>query len=80
MNSLSMTENAAKRISELMASEHNDISMLRVLVSSGGCSGFSYSFELESKINNKTTRNTKKKTKDKVRKNNREDKFISLGL
>ena len=52
MNSLSMTENAAKRISELMASEHNDILMLRVLVSSGGCSGFSYSFELESKINN----------------------------
>lgn len=52
MNTLSMTENAAKRISELIVSEANNTSMLRVLVSSGGCSGFSYSFELESKINN----------------------------
>ena len=51
MNTLTMTENAAKRISELISSEKNNISMLRVLVSSGGCSGFSYSFELESKIN-----------------------------
>ena len=42
-----LTENAAKRIALLKKQEGNDALMLRISVSSGGCSGFSYHFDLE---------------------------------
>ncbi len=44
-----LTENAAKRIALLKKQEGNDALMLRISVSSGGCSGFSYHFDLETK-------------------------------
>ena len=44
---ISVTEAAAKRVSELMAGEGSDNLMLRVAVSAGGCSGFEYRFELD---------------------------------
>ena len=47
MNTLSITESAAKRISELISSSGNKEDMLRITVSAGGCSGFSYGFGLD---------------------------------
>lgn len=47
MSSISITENAANRIGELIISEGSNETRLRILVSAGGCSGFSYSFELD---------------------------------
>jgi iron-sulfur cluster insertion protein len=41
-----LTESAAKRIAFLKKQEGNDALMLRISVSSGGCSGFSYHFDL----------------------------------
>jgi iron-sulfur cluster insertion protein len=41
-----LTERAAKRIAALKTQEGNDALMLRISVSSGGCSGFSYHFDL----------------------------------
>lgn len=48
--SLSITENAAKRIAVLRQAQGNDSLKLRVSISSGGCSGFSYSFSLDDHI------------------------------
>jgi len=45
-----MTERAAKRIAEIVSSEA-DASMLRISVDGGGCSGFSYKYDL---VNEKT--------------------------
>ena len=47
---LTITESAAKRISDLIASEGDDALMLRVAVSSGGCSGFQYGFNNREKF------------------------------
>jgi iron-sulfur cluster insertion protein len=42
---VTVTERAAKRIAEIVASESAD-TMLRVSVEGGGCSGFQYKFDL----------------------------------
>ena len=47
---LTITESAAKRISDLIQSEGDDGLMLRVAVSSGGCSGFQYGFDLDAAV------------------------------
>jgi len=47
---ISVTANAAKRIQELIASEGDDSLMLRVSVSSGGCSGFQLGFDLDREL------------------------------
>ncbi|GEN33305.1 iron-sulfur cluster insertion protein ErpA [Aneurinibacillus danicus] len=39
---ISLTENASKKIKEMIASENNDNLFLRLGVRPGGCSGFSY--------------------------------------
>ena len=44
---IKVTESAAQRVSELIASEGNQKLMLRVAVSAGGCSGFEYGFNLD---------------------------------
>lgn len=43
---LLITESAAKRVRQLIAAEGDDSLMLRVSVSSGGCSGFQLGFDL----------------------------------
>lgn len=42
---ISLTERAARRINEITADEAG--AMLRISVNGGGCSGFSYAFDLE---------------------------------
>ncbi len=41
------TDNAAKKVSELIASEKDDSLKLRVYITGGGCSGFSYGFSFD---------------------------------
>jgi iron-sulfur cluster assembly accessory protein len=45
---ITLTENAARRIREIVSSEA-DKSALRLAVNGGGCSGFSYEFSLDDK-------------------------------
>jgi iron-sulfur cluster insertion protein len=42
-----LTESAARRINEILASEGQAGFKLRVSVSGGGCSGFQYAFDLD---------------------------------
>lgn len=46
---IEITDSAAKRIAELARADGNERLMLRVTVSGGGCSGFSYGFSLDDK-------------------------------
>ncbi len=46
MSEVVLTERAARRIQEIMATEPAG-SMLRISVNGGGCSGFQYSFDVE---------------------------------
>lgn len=45
MITMTLTQNAAKKLGELKSAEGNDNLMLRVYVTGGGCSGFSYGFD-----------------------------------
>ena len=46
ISAISLTERAARRINEIMGGEPSG-SMLRISVNGGGCSGFSYAFDVE---------------------------------
>jgi iron-sulfur cluster assembly accessory protein len=46
MPNITLTERAARRINEIMASEPTG-SKLRISVNGGGCSGFQYAFDVE---------------------------------
>jgi iron-sulfur cluster insertion protein len=48
---LTLTDNAAKKMRQLRDSEGNPALMLRVYVTGGGCSGFSYGFNFAETIN-----------------------------
>lgn len=45
MNPLTLTDNAAKKLAKLKSAENNDNLKLRVYITGGGCSGFSYNFD-----------------------------------
>jgi iron-sulfur cluster insertion protein len=47
---VTVTDNAARRIAAIMASEGDATLKLRVAVSGGGCSGFQYGFTLDDEI------------------------------
>ena len=48
MNQLILTKNAIKKIVEL-ASDKNNNNMLRISVTGGGCQGFQYNLDMDSK-------------------------------
>lgn len=44
---ISLTEAAASRVQQLITAQNNPALMLRLQVNGGGCSGFSYKFDLD---------------------------------
>jgi iron-sulfur cluster insertion protein len=49
------TDNAAKKVGELIAEEGNDNLKLRVYISGGGCSGFQYGFTFDEEVSDDDT-------------------------
>ncbi|MFA9486735.1 iron-sulfur cluster insertion protein ErpA [Moraxella haemolytica] len=49
-NLMTLTDNAAKKLAKLKMAENNDSLMLRVYVTGGGCSGFSYGFDFAEEV------------------------------
>lgn len=47
---MGFTDSAAKKVSHLMEDEDNQALRLRVYVTGGGCSGFSYGFTFDDKV------------------------------
>ncbi len=50
MTSVTITNSALERIFEIKKNPNNHGKFLRIAISSGGCSGFQYLFELDNKI------------------------------
>lgn len=50
MNVLTLTDNAANKLAKLKSAEGNDNLMLRIYVTGGGCSGFSYGFDFAEEL------------------------------
>lgn len=48
---INFTENAAKKVAQLIQEEGNPELKLRVFITGGGCSGFQYGFTFEEQIN-----------------------------
>jgi iron-sulfur cluster insertion protein len=51
MNQITVTDNAANKIFDLLAEENNPTLKLRTFVQGGGCSGFSYGFTFDEQQN-----------------------------
>ncbi|MES2206428.1 MAG: iron-sulfur cluster insertion protein ErpA [Pseudomonadota bacterium] len=56
---LNFTDNAVKKVQELIEEENNPELKLRVFVSGGGCSGFQYGFTFDEVINEDDSQMTK---------------------
>ena len=54
-DSIRFTDNAAAKVSELIAEEANPDLKLRVYVTGGGCSGFQYGFTFDEETNEDDT-------------------------
>ncbi len=55
-SSVVFTEDAARKVTELMQSEERDDLSLRVFVTGGGCSGFQYGFSFDEDVAEDDTR------------------------
>lgn len=55
-NVVIFTDNAAKKVSQLIAEEGNDNLKLRVYITGGGCSGFQYGFAFDEEIQDDDTK------------------------
>ena len=55
MSSIELTDDAARKIGELITKESDQSLMLRVYIEGGGCSGFQYGFELDAAENDDDT-------------------------
>lgn len=54
-DNIRFTDNAASKVSELIAEENNPELKLRVYVTGGGCSGFQYGFTFDEEVNEDDT-------------------------
>ena len=52
---LIVTDNAVRKVRELIEDEGNDALILRVFVTGGGCSGFQYGFSFEETVEDDDT-------------------------
>ena len=52
---ISLTDNAANKVSALISEERNPSLKLRVFVTGGGCSGFQYGFSFDENVNDDDT-------------------------
>ena len=50
------TDSAARKVKSLIEEEGNDILKLRVYITGGGCSGFSYGFKFEDEVKEDDTK------------------------
>ena len=50
MSQVGLTVSANKQVQQLIASEGNPNLKLRIMITSGGCSGFSYNFSLDDTV------------------------------
>ena len=55
MSSIVLTEQAASKVTSLKDSEENDELKLRLYITGGGCSGFSYGFKFDEQVNDDDT-------------------------
>lgn len=55
MSGIVLTEQAAQKVTSLKASESNDELKLRLYITGGGCSGFSYGFKFDECANDDDT-------------------------
>jgi len=62
-NPFIFSDNAAKKVSNLIAEEGNDNLKLRVYITGGGCSGFQYGFTFDEEENDDDTSVTKEGVK-----------------
>lgn len=53
------TDNAAKKVAELIEEEGNDALKLRAFITGGGCSGFQYGFTFDEKTSEEDAQITK---------------------
>ncbi len=52
LRTITLTDSAIARVSELLAAEEDNDLMLRVYVNGGGCSGFTYGFSFDDTVGN----------------------------
>jgi iron-sulfur cluster insertion protein len=52
MNPITLSQSAVERINEIKSKNGNQQKFLRISVSSGGCNGFQYIFDLDDKLGN----------------------------
>lgn len=55
MSAIQLTEQAATKVAALKASEQNEQLKLRLYITGGGCSGFSYGFKFDEQANDDDT-------------------------
>lgn len=55
MSSIVLTEQAAAKVTSLKDSEKNEALKLRLYITGGGCSGFSYGFKFDEQVNDDDT-------------------------
>ena len=73
-----MTENAAKKVSELIEEEENLQLKLRVFITGGGCSGFQYGFTFDEVINEEDTVVTNRKKKNNPHSTDQVEQTVQL--
>ena len=58
-NEIRLSENAVRKVSDLVTDEGNPALQLRVYITGGGCSGFQYGFTFDEIVNEDDTTMTK---------------------